>query len=59
MKCDIFEGQRFCPDCDVSMEDLEYKFVREELWITPEKVELIRYIALMPFSILETQIQSS
>ena len=36
--CDIPEEERICPDCDSKMEHLGYKFVREELRITPAKV---------------------
>ena len=42
--CDAPEEQRLCPDCDRPMEHLGYKFVREELRITPAKVERIRYL---------------
>lgn len=33
-----------CPDCSSLMEHLGYKFVREELRITPAKVERVRYM---------------
>lgn len=42
--CDVPEAERFCPDCDSSMEHLGYKFVREELRITPAKVVRVRYM---------------
>jgi transposase/uncharacterized coiled-coil protein SlyX len=42
--CDVPEAERFCPDCDSPMEHLGYKFVREELRITPAKVERVRYM---------------
>ena len=38
------EAERFCPDCDSAMEHLGYKFVREELRITPAKVVRVRYM---------------
>ena len=41
--CDIPEGERGCPDCDAEMEHLGYKYVREELRITPAKVERVHY----------------
>lgn len=41
--CDIPEGERNCPDCDAEMDHLGYKYVREELRITPAKVERVRY----------------
>lgn len=42
VKCDVPENERICPDCDAPMEHLGYTFVREELRITPAKVERIR-----------------
>ena len=42
--CDVPEAERFCPDCDSVMEHLGYKFVREELRITPAKVVRVRYM---------------
>lgn len=42
--CDVPEAERFCPDCDSAMEHLGYKFVREELRITPAKVVRVRYM---------------
>lgn len=42
--CDVREAERFCPDCDAPMEHLGYKFVREELRITPAKVVRVRYM---------------
>lgn len=44
IKCDVPESERFCPDCDAPMEHLGYKTVREELRITPAKVERVRYL---------------
>ena len=44
IRCDVPESERFCPDCDAPMEHLGYKTVREELRITPAKVERVRYI---------------
>ena len=44
IKCDVPEPERFCPDCDAPMEHLGYKTVREELRITPAKVERVRYL---------------
>ena len=43
IKCDAPEKERECPDCGTEMEHLGYKYVREELRITPAKVELVRY----------------
>lgn len=37
------EDQRFCPDCGGALTFMCYKFVREELRITPAKVERIHY----------------
>ena len=42
--CDVPEAERICPDCDASMEHLGYKYVREELRITPAKVVRVRYM---------------
>jgi transposase/uncharacterized coiled-coil protein SlyX len=42
--CDVPEAERFCPDCDSPMEHLGYKFVREELRVTPAKVVRVRYM---------------
>ena len=44
IKCDVPESERFCPDCDAPMEHLGYKTVREELRITPAKIERVRYL---------------
>ena len=44
VSCPVPEGQRHCPDCDSPMETLAWQFVREELRITPAKVERIRYL---------------
>ena len=43
IKCDAPEEERECPDCGAEMEHLGYKYVREELRITPAKVERVRY----------------
>lgn len=42
--CDVPENERFCPDCDSPMNHLGYKFVREELRITPARVIRVRYM---------------
>lgn len=42
--CDVPEEERFCPDCNADMKHLGYKFVREELRITPAKVVRVRYM---------------
>lgn len=42
VKYNVPENERTCPDCDAPMEHLGYTFVREELRITPAKVERIR-----------------
>lgn len=42
--CDVPEDERQCPDCDTPMEHLGYKFVREELRITPARVIRVRYM---------------
>ena len=39
IRCPIPEGERLCPDCDAEMETIAWQFVREELRITPAKVE--------------------
>lgn len=44
VRCDVPEGERICPDCNAVMEHLGYKFVREELRITPAKVVRVRYM---------------
>lgn len=44
IRCPIPEGERSCPDCDTPMETITWQFVREELRITPAKVERIRYM---------------
>lgn len=44
IRCPVPEDERFCPDCNSPMEHLGYKFVREELRITPAKVERVRYL---------------
>ena len=42
--CRVPEAERFCTDCDAPMEHLGYKYVREELRITPAKVVRVRYM---------------
>lgn len=42
--CTVPEEERICPDCDAPMTPLGTKYVREELRITPARVERIRYI---------------
>ena len=44
IRCPIPEGERPCPDCGTPMETITWQFVREELRITPAKVERIRYM---------------
>lgn len=44
VRCAIPEDQRLCPDCDAPMETIAWQFVREELRITPAKVERIQYM---------------
>ena len=41
--CPVPEGERTCPDCDTPMEHLGWVPAREELRITPVKVERVRY----------------
>ena len=41
--CDIPKNERQCPDCNTEMQHLGYKRTREELRVTPAKVELVRY----------------
>ncbi len=41
IKYQVSENDRHCPDCDSEMKHLGYTFVREELRITPAKVERI------------------
>lgn len=41
--CPVPEGSRNCPDCDASMDHLGWLPVREELRITPAKVERVQY----------------
>lgn len=42
--CKVPPEERNCPDCGSPMEHLGYKFVREELRITPAKVERVHYM---------------
>ncbi len=44
VRCAMPEDQRLCPDCDTVMETIAWQFVREELRITPAKVERIQYM---------------
>lgn len=44
VRCDVPQTERFCPDCDAPMEHLGYRFVREELRVTPAKVVRVRYM---------------
>ena len=44
VRCPMPENQRLCPDCDTVMETIAWQFVREELRITPAKVERIQYM---------------
>ena len=44
VRCDVPEEERICPDCNAAMQHLGYKFVREELRITPAKVVRVRYM---------------
>lgn len=41
--CPVPEEERICPDCGAPMEHLGWKFAREELRITPAKVERVQY----------------
>lgn len=43
VRCSMPEDQRLCPDCDTQMETIAWQYVREELHITPAKVERIQY----------------
>lgn len=44
IRCEVPQTERFCPDCDAPMEHLGYRFVREELRVTPAKVVRVRYM---------------
>lgn len=44
VRCPVPEEKRLCPDCDTPMETITWKFVREELRITPAKVERVHYM---------------
>ncbi len=44
VKCPVPEDRRLCPDCDARMETIAWTPVREELCITPAKVERVRYL---------------
>ena len=42
--CPVLESERFCDWCNAEMVSVSSKFVREEIRITPAKVERIRYM---------------
>ena len=44
VKLPIPDDERSCPYCNSPMDTLGYKFVREEIRITPAKVERIHYM---------------
>lgn len=44
IRCSMPEDGRLCPDCDTPMETIAWQYVREELSITPAKVERVRYL---------------
>lgn len=44
ISCEVPPEERICPDCGSPMEHLGYKFVREELRITPAKVVRVHYM---------------
>lgn len=44
VKCPVPEDCRLCPDCDTPMETVAWTYVREELCITPAKLERVRYL---------------
>lgn len=44
IRCPMPDTGRLCPDCDTPMETIAWQFVREELRITPAKVERVRYL---------------
>lgn len=44
VRCAMPEDERLCPDCDTPMATIAWQYVREELSITPAKVERIRYL---------------
>jgi len=44
VKCPVPEDCRLCPDCDAPMETVAWMPVREELCITPAKVERVCYL---------------
>lgn len=44
VRCAMPEDERLCPDCDTPMVTIAWQYVREELSITPAKVERIRYL---------------
>ena len=41
IRCPVPQEERVCPDCDSQLQPLGYKFVREELRITPAKVDVV------------------
>lgn len=44
VRCPVGEEGRLCPDCGTPMETVTWQYVREELSITPAKVERVRYL---------------
>ncbi len=44
IRCPVPEEEKNCPYCNAPMEPLGYRFVREELRITPARVERVRYL---------------
>ncbi len=44
VRCPVPGDCRLCPDCDTPMETVAWTYVREELCITPAKVERVRYL---------------
>ena len=44
IRCPVSEEEKNCPYCNAPMEPLGYRFVREELRITPARVERVRYL---------------
>lgn len=44
VRCPVPEDGRACPDCGAPMETIAWQYVREELRITPAKVERVHYL---------------
>ena len=44
VRCPVGEEGRLCPDCGTPMETVTWQYVREELSITPAKVERVHYV---------------